>query len=497
MPAGTDIPHGPEGAVPYRRAGEPGYAVRILIPRRPCWGAAIVILVVGVWGCNGPAPSPEPRRDLPPTFSRSGDRAIPDRWWRGLDDPVLNTLVQKALSGSPSLRATRNRLQQARAIARREGADTYPTLDASASAQRTERDGPRDTDQVNLGATASYEVDLWGRVEAGSDAARLDAKARRSDLRAAAIALSANVARTWYSLTEARARRDLVDQQLETNRKVLKAVEARFRQGLANAADVLRQQQLVDRRSGDLARIDGLIDTRANELAVLMGKVPKQVDLPKRRELVTLSPIPDTGVPARLLQRRPDVRQSFFAVQAADRRVAVALANRYPRLDLTASFDTTATSIGALFQTWIAQTAAQLGQPLFDAGRRKAEVNRSKAVLSERLNQYEDSILTALREVEDALADERATRREVESLTKQQQTAEAVVQRLRSRYARGATDFLDVLDSLTSQQDVARRLLAARRDLILARVELARALAGGWRLQAPDQSRAGIKEDAT
>jgi NodT family efflux transporter outer membrane factor (OMF) lipoprotein len=455
-------------------------------PRRPGRSLAILALAFAVAGCTASRGGPsEPAGPLPDSFSRSGERPLPDRWWRDFEDPALNRLVAKALDGNPSLRATWDRLRQARAVARREGAARLPNVDASGSAQRTERNTRLDTDQVGLNATASYEVDLWGRLQARTDAARLDAEASRADLSAAAISLSANVARTWYRLVEARARRDLIAAQLDTNEKVLLAVETRFRQGQATAADVLRQRQLVEQRKGDLAAVEGVIQTRRNALSVLLGKAPGQAEIPPRADLIALPALPETGVPARLVQRRPDVTQAFFQVRAADRRVAAAIAERYPRIDLTASFDTTAASLGGLFETWMAQLIGQVAQPVFDAGQRTAEVDRNRAVLSERLNQYEDALLTALEDVENALAEERARRREAASLQAQRDTAEAVVSRLRQRYARGATDFLDVLDSLTSEQDVAQRLLATRRDLILARIDLARALAGGWRLDAP------------
>lgn len=437
------------------------------------------------------------RGDLPERFSQSGERDLPDRWWRDLDDPALNRLVETALADNPSLKATWARLRQANAIARREGAARFPTVDGSGSAQRTERDRLPSSEQYGITASAAYEVDLWGRLQSLSDAARFDAEASAADVSASAITLSANVARAWYRLVEARARRDLLEAQLDTNERVLRAVEARFRQGQATAADVLRQRQLAESRRGDLAATEGLIETQRHELAALLGKAPGTVAIPDRESLIQVPPVPDTGLPARLIQRRPDIRRAFFDVQAADQRVAAAIADQYPRIDLTASFDTTAPTPSGLFETWIAQFVGQLSQPVFDAGRRAAEVDRSEAALSESLNQYEDNVLTALTEVENALADERARRRESQSLAEQQRIAEQVVERLRQRYVRGVTDFLDVLDSLSTEQDIARRLLGARRDLILARIDLARALAGGFALPEPDPRRLDAREAAS
>ena len=172
-------------------------------------------------------------------------------------------------------------------------------------------------------------------------------------------------------------------------------------------------------------------------------------------------------------------------VKAADKRVAAAIADRFPRIDLTGSLTTTAQSPAgpntptSLFSIWVANVASQLTVPLFDAGRRAAEVDRTQAVVAERLAQFRDTALTAIREVEDALTRERQQRRRVERLRRQIELAQQSLERLRGRYIKGNTDFLDVLDGLTRVQDLERDLIDARRQRLAARISLARALAGG------------------
>jgi outer membrane protein TolC len=180
------------------------------------------------------------------------------------------------------------------------------------------------------------------------------------------------------------------------------------------------------------------------------------------------------------------VRERLLRVQAADKRVAAAVADQYPRIDLTGALSTNSAEPAKLFTSWMGNLASQLTVPLIDAGQRESEVDRTQAVVAERLAQYEETALTAIREVEDALARERQQRRRVASLREQVELARQSVERLRGRYIGGNTDFLDVLDALTRVQDLERTLIDARRARLAARIELARALAGGVTPPRPD-----------
>jgi len=426
-----------------------------------------------------------PAIDIPDAYSRSGGEPLPDRWWQHLQDPALSRLIERALAGSPSLAQSWDRLRQAEAVARRERADERPALDGSASIRQTVDDAGAHGEEYSLGLVASYEVDIWGRVRAASDAARFDVRASEAELAAAAITLSAEVARAWYELVAERAVLDLLESQVETNERVQELTELRFRQGQAVLADVLRQRQLVEQRRGEIADVRADIAVLEHELAVLSGRAPGDLRLPARAELSGPRPLPDTGLPMDLLRRRPDIRAAFDAIRAADARVAAAIADRYPRIDVSASFTSAVDSPGDLFSTWLATLLGDLAAPAFDAGARAAEVARAEGVVSERINAYEQQVLEALREVEDALAREARQHDKVASLERELALADQTVDRLTDRYTRGNSDFLDVLNQLISQQDTARELVVARRDLLRFRIDLVRALAGGWDMPAP------------
>ena len=448
-------------------------------------------------GCS-PQPAPvDTRAELPESFSRSGEAPRPDAWWQAFDDPALTGLIERALRDRPSLRETWARLAQAQATAGRTAADRWPSLSGNADASRQQTGELRDndsggqtgsgggvpaadnvTEDVSLGLSASYELDLWGRIDARADAARLDARATRQQLEAAALSLSGEVADTWYQLLAQRARLDLLQRQLETNRTVERVVEVRVLQGQAGLADLLRQRELIQQTQEQIAAAEGEVRLLENELSVLLGRAPRRGELPDGRSLPDGPALPRTGVPADLIARRPDVQEALLRVQAADKRVAAAIAERFPRIDLTASLTTAAAAPADLFTSWTSNLAAQLSVPLIDAGQRKAEVDRTEAVVAERLARFEDTALTALREVEDALTRIEQQDRQVDRLNRQVQLARQAVQRLRSRYVNADVDYLDVLDALTRVQDLERQLIDARRQRLAARVGLARALAG-------------------
>jgi outer membrane protein, multidrug efflux system len=447
-------------------------------------------------GClSNPIPI-ELKAQLPSSFSQPGQTLLPDKWWEAFDDHDLNSLIDLALGNNPSLLATWDRLRQAEAILTREGAARFPSINGTINASRSRDNNGRQTDRFQLGLAAAYELDLWGRVRASTTAVQFDAEASQADVLAAALSLSGEIAKAWYNLIEQRAQLALLERQIATNEKVLHLVTLRFRQGVASAADVLRQQQLIEQTRGETKDVVARIETLSHQLAILIGQPPKSVQVPKDNSLIILPPLPTTGLPVELLQRRPDVQGIFFQVQAADARIAAAIAERFPRIDLTGAITTNlsstltggsfATAPAGLFSSWLANMATQIVVPLIDAGARAAEVERREALLSEALNNYESTVLQAIREVEDALTREAQQREKTTSLERQFQLATQVIERLRGRYIQGATAYLDVLNALVSQQVLERQILTARRSLIDFRVDLAKALAGGWELKKPE-----------
>ena len=464
----------------------------------PAWLIALLLFLTTACAPLTPT-TPSSPIPTPARFSTSGEAELPDQWWQSFNDPQLAQLIDQALAANLSLRATWDRLRQAEAMARRSGSDLVPHLDGTGSATTSREDDGGSTQSSNsatLGLAASYELDLWGRIRSRRDAARYDAAASAEELHTAALTLSAQVASVWYQLVEQRGQIRLLDQQHEIDRQVLKLVTFRFRRGQVGASDVLQQRQLVEANRGQQALAKSQALVLEHQLAILLGQAPGSVALPASGDLTELPPLPRSGLPADLLQRRPDLRAALAKVRAADARLAAAIADRLPRFSLAAEASTEGGDGRDLFHNWLASLAANLVAPLVDGGYLKAEAERSRAVADEALNTYGQAALAALAEVEDGLAREQGQRQYLDRLANQLRLAGQGVNQVRGRYLRGQEGYLRVLDAQLSQQTLERSLLTARRQLIDDRINLCRALAGGWQLTPPER-RATAEQEST
>jgi len=450
--------------------------------------AAILLALASLAGCNHPTVKVEPPLAMPKAFSVRGDAAVPDEWWTAFQDEQLDEIIGQAMRENFSLRVAWDRLDQARALAARSEAPLWPGLDTSAGASRTAIQSPMTSEPstgLSLGIQASYEVDLWGRIRSTRDAALLDVRAGEDDIRAAAITLAAQIAQTWYNLVEQRGQLKILDQQFKTNQDYLAIITLHFRRGQVSATDVLQQRQLVEAIRGDRALVESTIAVLENLLAVLVGQTPENFSAPPMDTLPEIPDLPRTGIPAEWLRRRPDVRAAERRIQSADQRVAAAIADQFPKLGISFGAETSAEAVRDLFDNWLASIAANIAAPLLDGGQRRAEVRRTKAVVSERINSYGQVMLASLAEVEDALAQEAQQARYVKSLSRQLELANKAAERTLDNYTKGTMTFTRYLTTLLSYQRLQRTYLLARRQLVGFRIDLYRSLAGGWELTRP------------
>ena len=450
-------------------------------PRRLVLFGLLAGLSLGLLGC---APTSETTAPVAPpdSFSAAGAQQVPDRWWTVFESEPLNALVDTATAANFTLRTAWQRLQAARAVVDREGGALYPDLEASGRAER--RGGTDEAFAVGgnleLGLSSVYEVDLWGRIRSRVEAERFRAQATRADYQTAALSVSAEVVRTWARLAEARSQRRLVEEQIETNLTVLELLQNRLETGQIRSPDVLRQRQLVESTREQRAAVESRVQVLEHQLAVLLGRSPQAGVENPPDSLPTPPPLPDAGVPTDLVRRRPDVQSAFRLLKAADRDLAAAISDQYPRLTLSASGSTIAESATDLFESWAYAFAGNLLAPIFRGGELRAEVDRTEAVRTQRLYEYGQTILTAFQEVEDALIRERQQRVQIQQLEEQVDLAQQAYQQLRVQYLNGTTAYLDVLTALDEVQQLRRDLLSAELTLVLDRIALYRALAGSF-----------------
>lgn len=412
-----------------------------------------------------------------------------EQWWTLFGDGELDQLVSLSLSDNMDLRRSLARIAQAEALVNAAGSGQLPTLSANAgvSGSRTvfnlgEPLGVRSNEAANfvLGASASWEIDLFNRLGHTTDAAELDLAATREDKNALALLLAGRVTDVYLQAVGERALIDLLNAQETSARKLVELVELRFGQGLAAITDVYAQRQQLATLSAQRPLAEARLSVFSHQLATLLGRPPSALSLADVRTLPPLPAPPRAGVPSEVLMRRPDVRAALIRVTAADHRIGAAIAAQYPSLSLSASTGFQSPDLLDLFERWVWNLAANLVAPLFDGGRRSAEVDRTRAVLEDLVLAYGQATLTALTEVESALAQEARQRQHIERLDEQLALARLASSEVEARYANGLSTYLEVLTAQRSLQQSEQSMLQARRQLLAYRVQLHRALGGTW-----------------
>jgi NodT family efflux transporter outer membrane factor (OMF) lipoprotein len=394
--------------------------------------------------------------------------------------PELKHLIELALQGNFSLAQARARLEAARWQARKTGALKYPELDLDAGRSRLkfdDRGRPAVTeDRWRLGGAAAYEVDLWGRIAALTESELARYAATREDLESAALSLGGSVAETWVSLITNRRHFDLLQKQLKLQKKLLEVVARRFPLGRATVLDIYQQQQIIEKLKSAVVPARYNQEVLLRRLALLAGrpKLPPQVL--RSRAFPALPPLPQIGLPADLLALRPDIRAAARRFAAEQWAVAAARADRLPALRLTASGDYHGEDFNAVFDNWIINLAAGLTAPLFDGGRRRAEVARRRALLDEKVAHYREVVLNALHEVEDALTRETEARHSLKTLRNQLAISRSSLREARRRYLNGNSDFLNVLNEELNTLQLEHDIINQQEALCRARIALCRAL---------------------
>lgn len=424
---------------------------------------------------------------LPPRFAGGAGEAaeMVEPWWEELQDPQLDALMAVALVDNLDLAQGHARLAQAQALARSVTAARRPSVQLQGAAGRVRQKGllgPETFDSYQLSAAASFEIDLWRKLASRSEAARLDVQAASRELQTLYLSLSAQVADLYYLVVEQRAQLALVDETVYSFADTLARVETRYRQGLVPPLDVYQSRQNLAAARARRPVVEQNLAAAEHALAVLVGRTPARTAMQTVKELPALDDAFATGLPATLLQRRPDIAAAYSRLRADDARIAAAIAERFPSFNLVADYGGADSELASLLDSpnifW--NLLLNLAQPLLDGGRRRAEVDRQRALFDEHLAAYRQTVLQALQEVEDALVQERAADERIDGL-QQQVTATAGALRLATdRYLLGLSEYLPVLTAQISHAEAQSNLLEARRLRIVARISLARAVGGDW-----------------
>ncbi len=429
---------------------------------------------------NSYARQPEISARLEPDEEKDAPYTRQSQWWRIYEDEDLNALMKEALARNPDILQTRKRLEQAAALARREFSDLLPDLSVSGERATTRGDNKTPSD-FSLAGAAGYELDIWGGNRANYKASDLEAQASAEDLNAAAITLSSSIVENWLRLVALREEESLLNEQIKTNEMVLDLQHKRYANGAAEALDVLQQREVLARAKTQLPDIQAAQEIVLHQLSVLAGRTPSIPLQVSRAVLPETVPVPDTGVPAQLLENRPDITAAWLRLLSADWTAEAARIERLPNLDLSASHTTTATKLAGLMDVWLLNLAAGLAAPLIDGGERRAEHARQRALADEKLQAYKEIVLNAMAEVEDALSENHHQARKISAVKEQLMASRNALEQAQISYINGGDSYLSVLNGLINVQSLEQQLVQERRNLALDRVSLYRAVGlGGW-----------------
>ncbi|HRD87596.1 MAG TPA: efflux transporter outer membrane subunit [Accumulibacter sp.] len=416
-------------------------------------------------------------------------------WWEQFADPVLNDLVHTALRENKDLLLAAARVDE---FAGRYGfvrAAQFPQLGGGFTASRQRNTipgtgGPTVFDSYQATLSATWEIDFWGRLRRQSEAARAQLLASEEGRRSVILSLVASVAGAYINLRE-------LDRELEISRATAHSraqsyavFRERFAGGVISILELSQNQSQYEEALATIPLLEKAIAQQENGLSVLLGRNPGPLARGRTIEQLALPAIP-AGLPADLLERRPDIRQAEQTLIAANAQIGAARAAYFPSISLTGLFGYASNSLGRLFEgnSQIWQASAPISVPLFTAGAIAGQVQAAEAVQQQALLSYQKTIQQAFREVNDALIEQNRAHEQLAAQQRQVESLERYAATARLRYDNGYTSYIEVLDAQRSLFNAQLQFTQTRKTQLQAMINLYKALGGGWQPASQQESK--------
>ncbi len=449
--------------------------------------ASIILLT----GCTvGPNYS-RPPVNVPPAYrnqtpdSQAADATVKslgdEKWWTVFNDEELQKLIRQAQRSNYNVQIAASRIVQAQEQLGITRADQFPSLSGGLGFQGEKVPG-FSFKYWSLGPSLSWEPDFWGRYRRATESARANLLATQWNRQEVLLTLVSNLAAAYFQLRELDLELDISKRSLESRKQSLQLTQTLLNGGSVGLLDVRQAEQLVETAAAQIPATEQAIAQQEDLISTLIGDNPH--DIPRGKTLVEEelpSDIP-AGLPSRLLERRPDIRQSEQQLVAANAQIGVARAQLFPSLPLTGSYGALNTAIASLFTSTGWTASAPLTQPIFEGGRLRANVRLTEAEQQQAVLQYRQTIQQAFQQVSDALIAFRKYREFRQHEQVLEDAAKSASDLSHMRYNAGATSYLEVLTNETnyfaSELSVARAQLNER----LSLVQVYTALGGGWEM---------------
>lgn len=428
-----------------------------------------------------------------------------DRWWEQFGDPITVTLVREALEKNYDLKAAAARVIQAEAALTEAHGRRLPDVSYALGRDRSKVSfdfvGQRFSfisETWQQGLSVAYIVDVFGKLKRAERSAWANVLVSQANKQTTTLALIASVISTRTDIATFQRQLALAKANTENLQKTLEIVERRYELGLVGPVDTrLAREQLAASMSVEPAIELSLIQAR-HTLDFLLGRPPGiSDDLPETlADLPDLAPIP-IGIPASLLDRRPDVQAAEFALRSANELIGVSIAGLYPDLTLTGSYGSSANRWRDIWESFSETYMLSIGlaQPIFRGGQIRAQIKGAKARYAELAANYNKTVLTAMREVEDALAGEQSLQKQLQHVQQRLIEAKAAEKLSRQRYQQGIENILTVLQSERSRRVAEEQVILLKGQIWATRVSLHLALGGNWIDQENSEDGRQITDD--
>lgn len=416
------------------------------------------------------------------------DTARLAQWWRRFEDPVLNQIIATALQSSPDVRSTIARIEESRARRGVARSAFFPTIGADVSGQgaRSEnrRTGVSTTDSFGAGPSMSWEIDISGRLRQNVRAASADLAEAMENYHGAQVTLAAAVAEAYVDLRAAERQLAVYERNVAARADTVQITRWRQQAGEGNVFETQQAASTLEQARATIPTLKLAITQTKNRLALLAGQTPGTLDalLAKPRGVPRPPAMLALGIPADTLRQRPDVRSAQRAVEAAAFRTKSAERQQLPTLTLNGDLGTTATRAASFLspETLAASVAGSLSAPIFNAGRIRETIHIQSALEKQALIAYESAVLTALSEVENALAATRRTQERLATLDGAITSAREAATLAQQSFEAGQADLLQVLDTQRTLLSLEEQQTLTLGDNASAHIQLYRALGGGW-----------------
>jgi multidrug efflux system outer membrane protein len=418
-------------------------------------------------------------------------------WWEQFQDPVLARLVGQALENNKDLEIATANVDQAFAQYGITRAAQFPQVDAGASASRqrlSETAGPvpppagrQVVKDFDASLSASFEIDVWGRLRRASESARASLLASEEGRRTVLMTLVSTVASAYIQLRALDRQLDIAQRTSQSLGEAARLQQLRFNEGAVPESDYRQAESQYQTAAAQVPELERQVARQENFISVLLGRNPGPIARGREIEALLFPAVPD-GLPASLLERRPDIRQAEQNLIAANADIGVAKAAYFPRISLTAAFGFESAALSDLFKRTSRTGAIGVGAtlPIFNAGRIRNQVAQTEAFQREALSSYQKSILVGFQEVENALVD----RSKFSQAREVQARNVAALQRFRDlaalRYKEGATIYLEVANAEQSLFNAQLAYVATQSQLFQSYADLYKAMGGGWVAQAEE-----------